>query len=356
MCSVVEDSFGVFRAGPQSPPVPVRRFTLTNAAGTVAQVINYGARLTSLQVKDKRGHLVDVTLGEDSYERYLANTCYFGCTAGRVANRIAGGQFDLNGEKITVTLNRPPVHLHGGKVGFDKQLWGCHVAGDSVTFTYVSRDGEEGYPGQLTTHVIYQLTADSQLVIRYRGMADRPTPVNLTNHAYWNLAGHGAGRDAILRHKVVIHADECLEHDSIGLVTGNKFPVSGGFDLRKPRKLADALAELPSGGGFDNNFCLNQSTDGGVVAAARVVSPDTGIVMEVLTDQPGLQFYTANYLPAEGAPGKAGATYSRQGAFCMETQKYPDAVNRPEFPDTILNPGELYEHTCVHKFSVDPAA
>ncbi|XP_037068580.1 galactose mutarotase-like [Pollicipes pollicipes] len=353
MRTVAEDNFGVHRPAGQ-PAVPVRRFTLTNPAGTEAQVINYGARLTSLKVKDKHGRLVDVVLGEDSYEKYVSNTCYFGCTVGRVANRIAGGKFVLNGQEVNVKVNRPPVHLHGGQVGFDKQLWGSHVEGDSVTFTYVSRHGEEGYPGQLTTHVTYQLTDDNQLTIRYRAMSDRPTPVNLTNHTYWNLAGHGAGRDELLRHQVTINAATYLEVDENCLVTGRQCSVNGsGYDFRVSRPLSEALAALPPGGGFDNNYCLERPGDGGVGTAARVVSPDSGVAMEVLTDQPGVQFYTGNFLPADGAPGKEGATYGRQGAFCLETQKYPDAVNHPEFPSTIVNPGELYQHTCIYQFSVD---
>ena len=353
MATVAEDNFGVCRTGDVGQPV--RRFTLSNSAGTEAQVINYGARLTSLKVRDRSGQPVDVTLGEDSYEAYVKTNRYFGCTVGRVANRIAGGAFTLNGEQVQLTQNRAPLHLHGGERGFDQQLWGSHVAGDSVTFTYVSRHGEEGYPGQLTTHVTYQLTEDSQLAIRYRAMTDRPTPVNLSNHSYWNLAGHGAGRDALLRHQVTINADAVLEVDDQCLVTGRQLPVAdSAFDFRLPRPLGEAMAAAP-GGGFDHNFCLERPADGGAGAAAAVHSPDTGIAMEVFTDQPGMQFYTGNFLPAEGAPGKAGASYGRQGAFCMETQKYPDAVNRPEFPSTIVNPGEVYQHTCIYKFSVREA-
>ncbi|XP_043228045.1 galactose mutarotase-like [Amphibalanus amphitrite] len=351
MTTVAEDNFGVYRTANTSQPV--RRFTLSNSAGTEAQVINYGARLTSLKVRGRSGQPVDVVLGEDTYDGYLAATSrFFGCTVGRVANRIAGATFTLNGQTYQLTQNRPPLHLHGGERGFDRQLWGSHVAGDSVTFTYISPDGEEGYPGQLTTHVTYQLTEDSQLVIRYQAMTDRPTPVNLSNHSFWNLAGHGAGRDALLRHQVTINADTVLEVDDACLVTGRRLPVAdSAFDFRLPQPLGEAMAAAP-GGGFDHNFCLERPEDGAVGAAAAVHSADTGIAMEVFTDQPGMQFYTGNFLPADGAPGKAGATYSRQGAFCMETQKFPDAVNRPEFPSTIVNPGEVYQHTCIYKFSV----
>ena len=333
----------------------VQFFTLTNANGVKASITNFGGILTSLMVPDKDGKLGDVILGFDNVGGYqspefLKSGPYFGALIGRYGNRIKDGKFTLDGKAYTLAKNNGANTLHGGKVGFDKVVWqaesGTSAEGQSLKLTYLSKDGEEGYPGNLNVTVVYTLTADNALKIDYTATTDKVTVVNLTNHAYFNL-NHGAGKD-ILGHEVTLPADRYNVVDAGLIPTGELRPVKGTpFDFTTPHAIGERIAQVP--GGYDHNWILNTPT--GQHAAATVYEPATGRTMEVTTDQPGIQFYTGNFLDGT-LTGKGGTVYGKNAGFCLETQHFPDSPNQPKFPSTVLKPGETFHSVSTYKFGV----
>jgi aldose 1-epimerase len=330
-------------------------YTLTNAHGLKATISTYGGTLTSLLVPDKNGKLGDVVLGFDNLSGYLspefrkANP-YFGALIGRYGNRIKGGKFTLNGQTYTLAKNNGPNTLHGGNKGFDKVLWQAQpdatTDGQSLTLSYLSKDGEEGYPGNLTVSVRYTLTSDDALQIDYTATTDKATPINLTNHAYFNL-NQGAGKD-ILGHEVTIPADRYTVVDATLIPTGELRAVKGTpFDFTTPHTIGERIAQVE--GGYDHNWVLNSAT--GQHAAASVYEPVSGRTMEVTTNQPGVQFYTGNFLDGS-LTGKGGTVYGKHAGFCLETQHFPDSPNQPTFPSTILQPGQTVHTSTSYKFGV----
>lgn len=332
---------------------PVELYTLTNRQGLVAKVSTFGATLTELWVPDRAGVLADIVLGFDELAGYRAGHPFFGSTVGRVAGRIANGRFTLDGKTYELAKNDGANSLHGGHKGFDKLLWraeleAAHEAA-SVRFRYLSQEGEEGYPGQLSVRVDYTLTDDDELQLDYFAETDRPTPVNLTNHSYFNLAGSGD----VLGHELTLAADAFLPVASDLIPTGEICKVEGtAMDFRRPRRLGEAL---PSGnpGGYDHTFVLRDDCREGR-PAARVREAGSGRIMELHTTEPGVQLYTGNYLDGSNI-GKGGQVYAKHHGFCLETQHYPDSVNRPGFPSVILRPGQVFRSTTRLKFSREAA-
>jgi aldose 1-epimerase len=326
----------------------VEAFTLTNKNGLRARVITWGATLVEMSVPDRKGVLADVTLGFDEPERYLGAHPFFGCIAGRYANRIALGKFTLDGTTYTLATNNGRNHLHGGPRGFDKRNWTAEPAGaNAVRFTYVSADGEEGYPGTLTASVTYTLTDSDELSLKYTATTDKPTVINLTNHAYWNLAGEGN----VLEHTLLLRADRYTVVDDGSIPTGELRAVAGTpMDFTKGKPIGKDIGQLKEtpGGGYDHNWVLPADKSKGVIVAAEVHDAKSGRNMHVLTDQPGVQFYTGNYL--NNVKGRGGRIYGKQSGFCLETQHYPDSPNRPDFPTTTLRPGETYQTTTIFRF------
>lgn len=325
-------------------------YTLTNANGLKVGIINYGGILTSLHVPDRSGNLADIVLGYDSLDEYTRDAAHFGATIGRYANRIAKGKFTLNGVEYTLAANNGPNHLHGGVKGFDKVVWNAEAIEEnnslSVKLTYLSKDGEEGYPGNLSCTVIYTLTNRNELKISYEAKTDKPTIINLTHHSYFNLAGHNSGD--ILGHILTLNADHFLGVDDELIPTGQIEPVKDTpMDFTRPMPIGSRIAQVK--GGYDHNYVLNNS-DGSLALAASVYEPGTGRVMQILTTEPGIQFYSGNFLNGSGK-GK-NAVYNKHNGFCLETQHFPDSPNNPDFPSVVLNPGEKYTHLTVHKFSV----
>ncbi|WP_426058162.1 aldose epimerase family protein [Hymenobacter sp. B1770] len=341
--------------GKSADGTEVQLFTLRNASGAKATITNFGGILTSLMVPDKDGKMGDVVLGFDNVSgyqsaEYLKSGPYFGALIGRYGNRIKGGKFTLDGKTYTLAKNNGPNTLHGGKVGFDKVIWqaepGTSADGQSLKLTYLSKDGEEGYPGNLNVTVVYTLTNDNALKIDYTATTDKATPINLTNHAYFNL-NHGAGKD-ILGHEVTIPADRYTVVDATLIPTGELRPVKGTpFDFTTPHAIGERIAQVP--GGYDHNWVLNG--EGKQHAAATVYEPVSGRTMEVTTDEPGIQFYTGNFLDGT-LTGKGGTTYGKHAGFCLETQHFPDSPNQPKFPNTVLKPGETFQSTSIYKFGV----
>jgi aldose 1-epimerase len=326
-------------------------FTLTNAHGLVAKITNYGTILTELHVPDRKGRLGDVVLGFDNLKQYLRGHPYFGCTTGRVANRIARGRFSLDGKSYKLAVNNGPNALHGGRKGFDKVLWrATPLRGATVRFDYTSADGEEGYPGSLAVTVIMKLTEANEFLIDYTATTDQATPVNLTNHTYFNLAGRGD----IKRHQLMIAADYYTPSDATLIPTGEIRSVKGtALDFTRPAAIGARFVKL--GGkpqGYDHNFVLRGDVthSGAIAPCARVVEPKSGRVMEVFTTEPGVQLYTANWLDGS-LTGKGGTVYGPHTGFCLETQHFPDSVNKPHFPNTILRPGQTYHQLTIHRFS-----
>jgi aldose 1-epimerase len=310
-------------------------------------IINYGATVTSVHVADRDDRFENVTLGFSSYEGYLTNAPYFGSICGRYANRIAGGKFSLDGIEYKLATNNGVNHLHGGNRGFNHVLWtGKPVeTADSVgvELTYISKDGEEGYPGTLNATVVYTLNNANELSIDYTAVCDKATPVNLTNHCYWNLAGAGDVLDQVL----MLNCDRYLPVDSASIPTGELKDVRGTpMDFTEPAPIGSRIDQLNSG--YDHCYVLREG-GGKLTLAARASDPKSGRVMEVHTTEPGIQLYTGNYL--DGSEQCAG--FARHSGFCVECQHFPDSPNRPEFPNTILRPGEVYRQTTMHRFSVD---
>ena len=334
---------------------PVDLYVLTNGKVT-AKVMTYGAILTELIVPDRHGKPADVVLGFSNLEGYLAGHPYFGATTGRVANRIAKGQFTLDGKEYKLAVNNGPNSLHGGLKAFDKVVWKAQDAsgpeGPAVRFTYLSPDGEEGYPGNLSVSVTYTVTADQAIKIDYSATTDKATPVNLTNHSYFNLAGPASGN--ILGHELMLAADQYTPGDDTMIPTGEIKPVKGTpLDFANPAKIGARIAEIPGEpGGYDHNYVLRGGGQGPALAA-RVSEPASGRVLEMFTTEPGVQFYTANFLDGS-LKGKDGVVYKKNQAFCLEAQHFPDSVHHANFPTTILKPGETYTQTTIYKFSTKP--
>ena len=322
----------------------IEQFTLANAAGVVCKLLNYGATIASLEVPDAKGNLANVILGFDQLEGYVQNT-FFGSVCGRTANRIAGAKFSLDGITHKLAANEGENQLHGGARGFDKQLWNAEEKSGGVEFSYLSRDGEEGFPGNLETKVLVALTDKNELRLDYFATTDKPTVVNLTSHGYFNLAGGGD----ILDHEVLFAADFYTPTDSKLIPTGEIKSVKGTpMDFTTPKTIGSQIKKFPQvAGGYDGNFVI-QSGGKDLTLAARVRDLQSGRVMETWTTQPGVQFYTANHF--NGIQGRNGARYEKFGAFCLETQHFPDSVNKPNFPSIILRPGETYRQTCLYKF------
>jgi aldose 1-epimerase len=348
--SVAREHFGVLARGDS-----VSVYTLKNGHGTELRVLDYGGIIVSLRVRDRNGRLDDVVLGYDSLEDYLRASPYFGAIIGRYGNRIARGRFTLNGRTYTLARNDGPNHLHGGVKGFDKVVWAVEPFerpdGVGLVLRYTSPDGEEGYPGTLRATVTYTLTPADEVIFDYHATTDRATPVNLTQHSYFNLAGDGTGD--ILGHVVTLNADRFTPVDSTLIPTGELRSVAGTpFDFRTPTPIGARIEQddeqLRHGRGYDHNFVLNKTT-----LAARVYEPKSGRVLEISTTEPGLQFYSGNFLDGT-LRGKHGVVYRHRYGFAMETQHFPDSPNRPEFPSAILRPGEEYRSRSVYRFSVQP--
>ncbi|HWQ77928.1 MAG TPA: aldose epimerase family protein [Anaerovoracaceae bacterium] len=325
--------------------------TLENEKGMKVGLTNFGCAVTSILVKG-----IDVALGFDHPDGYVNQNCYLGVTAGRCANRIKDGRFELNGAEYAVSRNLGNHHLHGGFKGFDKVLWDVDAVdqeNNAVRFSYLSKDGEEGYPGNLTVKVTYSLDEEGGLKIEFKAETDRPTLVNLANHTYFNLSGHDSGN--IEDHWVKIHSDAFLEADPECVPTGMVLPVAGTpFEFREFHMIGERIGtddiQLKNGGGYDHNYIIDRKGDGGLVLAAEAASGKTGIQLQVFTTAPGIQFYSGNSLSEKNA-GKDGAIYGWRCGFCLETQFYPDAIHHPEFPQPVLLPGQKYSHTAVYRFT-----
>jgi aldose 1-epimerase len=331
-------------------------YTLKNSHGVEARIMNYGGVVVSLIVPDRNGKMEDVVLGYDQLDGYLKKGSYFGAIVGRYANRIAKGQFVLDGQTCTLARNNGQNSLHGGLKGFDKVLWQAKEVpasdGQALELTYVSKDGEEGFPGTLTARVVYTLGDDNSLKIDYSATTDKDTVVNLSNHSYFNLAG--AGNGDILNHEIMIAADRFTPVDDTLIPTGELRSVKGTpLDFTSATKIGarieDSYEQMVKGKGYDHNFVIN-GAPGTMRQAARVVEPASGRVMEVTTTQPGVQFYSGNFLDGT-VTGKGGKVYQRRYAFCLETQHFPDSPNKASFPSVVLKPGEQFHETTVYKFS-----
>jgi aldose 1-epimerase len=341
--------------GKDSYGAPVKLYTLHNANGAQATICNYGGLVTSLSMPDKNGHYGDVVLGYDHVADYIKSSPYFGALIGRYGNRIAHGQFTLDDKQYTLATNNGVNSLHGGVRGFDKVIWTARSfegsEGPSLELKYDSHDGEEGYPGNLSVTAVYTLTGDNALKLVYTATTDKATVVNLTQHSYFNLAGSGD----VLNHTVMIPADKFTPVDSTLIPTGELKPVDGTpFDFRTPTTIGARIGQsdeqLKFGNGYDHNWVINKN-QGELSLMARVSEPTTGRVMEVWSTEPGLQFYSGNFLDGT-LTGKHGWVYQFRNGFCMEPQHFPDSPNKPNFPTVVLRPGETYHNTIIYKFSV----
>jgi aldose 1-epimerase len=349
--SVKKQLFGKTKEG-----IAVDIYTLTNSKGVEAKIINYGAVVVSLKVPDRGGNFVDVVLGYDTLDGYLNDTAYLGVILGRFGNRIAKGKFSLNGTEYTLVKNNGENHLHGGTKGFDKVVWRAKPVTNknvaSLELNYLSRDGEEGYPGNLSVKVIYTLTDDNELKIDYLATTDKDTIINLSNHSYFNLAGAGSGD--ILSHQLQINASQFTPTDSGSIPTGELRNVKGTpFDFSAPTaigaRIEDADEQLKFGNGYDHNFVFNKNANE-LKLAAKVSEPKSGRGLEVYTTEPGMQFYAGNFLT--NIKGKNGKIYGKRHGFCLETQHFPDSPNRAEFPSVTLKPNQKYSQTTIYKFVV----
>jgi aldose 1-epimerase len=323
-------------------------YTLANSAGLTVRLITYGCIITSVQMPDRDGRIGEITLGFDSLEGYLGQHPYFGALVGRFANRIAAGRFELEGKQYTLACNeKGRNHLHGGTVGFDKRIWRAGELREDETvgvrFSHTSPDGEEGYPGELEVTVTYSLTEANELIFDYRAETTRATPINLTNHTYWNLGGPGSG--TIYDHLLSLNCSRYLPVNEQLIPTGKVLPVEGtALDFRKQKAIGRDIDRLPVG--YDHCFIADRKGEG-LEPIARVVDPAGGRGFELSTTKPAVQLYTGNFL--DGIPGAGGKLFDKHTALCLETEYYPDAVNQPEFPSAVLRPGEIYHHTTVHR-------
>ena len=349
---ITKESFGKLPDGSD-----VEVFTLSNKNNVEMRVLSYGGRIASLRVPDRKGTLGDIVLGFERLEDYLKENPYFGALIGRYGNRIGKGKFQLGGKEYKLAINNGENHLHGGLKGFDKVLWSAKQLptddGVVVELTYISMDGEEGYPGNLQIRVTYTLTDENEIKIDYFATSSKVTIVNLTNHSYFNLLGAGEGE--VISTELMINADSFTPVDKGLIPTGEIRPVKDTpFDFTKPKPIGQNIydetnEQIKFGGGYDHNFALNKGA-GGLTKAAEAYEPKTGRVLEVFTTEPGVQFYTGNFLDGT-LTGKNGKIYNKRYAFCLETQHYPDSPNKPDFPSTVLRPGEQYKSQTVWKFS-----
>jgi len=352
--SVTSESFGT------ADGEDVDLFTLTNANGMVVKIITYGGIVQSIEVPDSSGEMADVVLGYDNLDDYVNANPYFGCITGRYANRIAEGRFTLEGEEYELAINNDPNHLHGGDKGFDKYVWAAEEVSDGgvgVALSRTSEDGEENYPGTLKVTVTYTLTDDDELRINYVATTDAPTIINLTNHSYFNLAGEASGD--VLGHELQLNCSQFTPTDATAIPTGELPDVAGTpFDFLEPHAIGERIddasdEQIVFGRGYDHNWVIDRddAAEGDLVVCAVVTEPTSGRKMEVLTDQPGVQFYSGNFLDGTNI-GKSGEIYRQSNGFCLETQHYPDSPNQPDFPSTELRPDETYRTTTVYAFSL----
>ena len=347
MTEVQRDEYGTTADGQA-----VDLFTLTNAHGTTARLITLGATVTELHVRDREGNLGDVVLGFDSVADYVVNPAYFGCVVGRVANRVSNARFTIDGVTYEVAANfEARHHIHGGIVGFTHKVWNGEViareSGAAVRLDYLSADGEEGYPGNLSIAVTYQLTAEDGIRLEYEATTDKPTPLNVTNHTYFNLSGHDAGK--VLDHVVRIDADFGTEHGGDGIPTGQILSVAGTpIDFRQPTPIGDRIGQLESG--YDHNYVLAGESRPEPVLFGEVYDPAGGRVVEGFTTEPGVQLYTSGFLATDRSKG-GGSGYGQFEGFCLETQHFPDAINKPHFPSVVLRPGQTYRQITEYRFS-----
>lgn len=338
----------------------VSLYTLRNRNGMSARITNYGGIVVSLMAPDRNGHFADVVLGFDTVQEYVDNSSlFFGCIVGRYANRIAHGRFSIDGQNYQLAINDGQNHLHGGKVGFDQKIWAASTRAEKLHLSYLSPDGEEGYPGNLQTQVSYSLGDDNQLRIDYLATTDKSTIVNLTNHSYFNLAGLDneeveVDASTILNHQLTLYANYYTPIDANSIPLGTIAPVAGSpFDFRNSTaigaRISNNSAQLKNGRGYDHNFVLKNQRNNKLIKAARVYDSMSGRVMEVETTEPGIQFYSGNFL--KNIKGKKGENYSRRSALCLETQNFPDAPNQASFPSAILRPREKYHQTTIYRFT-----
>jgi aldose 1-epimerase len=349
---ITREPFGATPAGEEAT-----LYTLTNANGMVARITDFGGIIVSLTAPDRNGALEDVVLGFENLADYVGKHPYFGAIVGRYGNRIAEGKFTLDGQEYTLAVNNGPNALHGGLEGFDKKVWAAETfeepQGVGLKLNYVSSDGEEGYPGELSTAVTYTLTNANELKIHYLASTNAPTVLNLTNHSYFNL--NGAGKGDILGHEIQLHASAFTPVNENLIPTGELRPVEGTpFDFRTAKPIGQDIAadeeQIAFGGGYDHNFVLDKPQPGLLTMAAEVYAPESGRVMQVFTTEPGVQFYVGNFLDGSNV-GKGGVAYEKRFGFCLETQHFPDSPNQPAFPSVVLRPGESYTSTTIYTFS-----
>ncbi len=343
--NITKEAFGTTLDGKK-----VDLYSLTNANGLKTKIMTYGGIITSLQTPDRNGNLADIVLGYDTLDEYVKSSPYFGALIGRYGNRIAKGKFALNGIEYKLAANNGPNHLHGGIRGFDKVVWNAKPMqteeGPALKLTYLSKDGEEGYPGNLNCTIVYTLTNDNELKIGYEATTDKPTIINLTSHGYFNLAGHNSGN--ILGHELTLNANNFTPVDDELIPTGEIKPVKNTpMDFTKPMPIGSRIADVK--GGYDHNYVVNRKNNT-LKLVARVYEPKTGRTMDIASTEPGIQFYTGNFL--DGSIKGKGAVYNKHAGFCLETQHFPDSPNKPNFPSVVLEPGKKYTHLTIHKFSV----
>ncbi|MHC4151070.1 MAG: aldose epimerase family protein [Planctomycetota bacterium] len=345
--SITKESFGTTKDGKEAV-----LYTLTNANGCILKMSDYGCIITELHVPDKNGQLGDVVSGYDSLDKYIENSPYFGAIVGRYGNRIEKGKFTLKGKEYTLATNENDIgHLHGGIVGFDKVIWDAEPVetdnGPALTMKYLSKDGEEGYPGNLSMTLVYTLSNDNALKIEYEATTDKATVLNLTHHSYFNLGGHGSG--SILDHEMIINADHYTPVDKDLIPTGEIRPVANSpMDFTSAHSIGERIDQVE--GGYDHNYVLNKPEVGALTLATTVYEPKSGRIMEVHTTEPGIQFYSGNFLNGT-ITGKDGAVYQKHAAIVLETDHFPNSPNTPHFPSVVLEPGQEYSQTCIYKFS-----
>jgi aldose 1-epimerase len=350
---ITREAFGVLPDGAQ-----VSQFTLTNGQGMVVKILDFGGVIREIHVPDRDGQFADVALGFDTLEPYVKDSPFFGALIGRYGNRIGKGRFVLDGRAFQLAVNDGENHLHGGAPGFDKLLWQSAIEGGALVLRYRSRDGEQGYPGKLDVTATYSLTDDNEIVVRLHATCDKPTPVNLTQHSYFNLRGVAPESGDVQGHMMVIDADRFVPIDAGSIPLGPLAPVTGTpFDFRQPRPIGERIGQpdkqLRHGSGYDHCWVLNRSAGNHELQrAVRVREPDSGRVLELFTQEPGVQFYSGNFLDGS-LSGKGGRRYELRSGFCIEPQHFPDSPNQPAYPDTILRPGEVYATESRFKFSVE---